>query len=240
MIALVSPPVAGRYIPPDAEFPILSLVEHMGDRLILQGRYEIGPERFLLNSFLAFALNTPLDIPDLPASVRDFYSEAELAALDASEVPFTIRMQVILEPGDYSGNAVVEQADLDRWRARFEADPEAQVPRREDPHLVEVIRSIPPHHHGEAESPQFSAGAQVRVRRMHPEGHHRCPRYVRGVVGEVERLLGADPAPEDEEVEPCYTVRFSSVDLFGDQTEAGEAPYTLLIDLWERYLEPAP
>ena len=38
-------------------------------------------------------------------------------------------------------------------------------------------------------------GDRVRVRRMRPEGHHRCPRYVRGVVGEVERVCGADPVP---------------------------------------------
>jgi hypothetical protein len=59
-------------------------------------------------------------------------------------------------------------------------------------------------------------------------------------VGDVERVLGADPVPDaadENDVEPVYTVRFSSVDLFGDQTEAGEPPYVLLIDLWESYLE---
>jgi nitrile hydratase len=75
---------------------------------------------------------------------------------------------------------------------------------------------------------------------MRPEAHHRCPRYLRGALGEVERVLGADPVPDaddEDDVEPVYTVRFSSMDLFGDQTEAGEPPYVLLIDLWERYLE---
>jgi hypothetical protein len=36
-----------------------------------------------------------------------------------------------------------------------------------------------------------------------------------------------------------YTVRFSSVDLFGERSGDGEPSYVLLIDLWERYLEAA-
>jgi nitrile hydratase subunit beta len=133
----------------------------------------------------------------------------------------------------------VDQADLDRWRATFEADPESPRPVHVDPAVVEMIRGIPPHSHGAAATTEFSVGDPVRVRRMRPEAHHRCPRYLRGAVGEVETVLGADPVPGEAEdvVESCYTVRFSSVDLFGDQTDAGEPPYTLLIDLWERYLE---
>ena len=48
------------------------------------------------------------------------------------------------------------------------------------------------------------------------------------------------PLPETaDDLECVYTVRFSSVDLFGDRSGDGEPPYVLLIDLWERYLEAA-
>jgi len=135
----------------------------------------------------------------------------------------------------------LEQADLDRWTATFEADPAARPPTRRDPAAVEIIQAgLPPHQHGPITTAAWSVGDRVRVRRMRPEAHHRCPRYLRGAVGEVERVIGADPVPDaadEDDVEPVYTVRFGSVDLFGDQTETGERPYALLIDLWERYLE---
>lgn len=87
----------------------------------------------------------------------------------------------------------------------------------------------------------YAAGDRVRVRRMRPERHHRCPRYVRGAVGTIKRLLGADPVPGlpgGETVrEACYTVQFSSVDLFGAGADTDESPHDVLIDLWERYLE---
>src|SRR5690348_5771522 len=33
--------------------------------------------------------------------------------------------------------------------------------------------------------PRFARGARVRVRKMNPRGHTRCPRYVRGAAGAV-------------------------------------------------------
>lgn len=136
----------------------------------------------------------------------------------------------------------LDPADLKRWETTFAQDPDARPPVASDPSTVEFLRTgLGPHTHGAAESPLFGRGDRVRVRRIHPEHHHRSPRYIRGAVGEVERVCGADPVPGlpagEEAVEPVYTVRFSSVDLFGDRSSDGEPPYVLLIDLWERYLE---
>ena len=47
-----------------------------------------------------------------------------------------------------------------------------------------------------ATRPRFVPGQGVRVRRMHPAGHTRCPRYVRGALGVVERVRGADELPD--------------------------------------------
>jgi nitrile hydratase len=89
---------------------------------------------------------------------------------------------------------------------------------------------------------RFDRGDRVRVTRMHPAGHTRCPRYVRGANGVVEYIRGADRLPDravyGEQVasEPVYCVAFRSQDLWGPSEET---PWTVLLDLWDSYLEPA-
>jgi nitrile hydratase len=92
-------------------------------------------------------------------------------------------------------------------------------------------------------SSRFVAGDRVRVRRMRPPGHTRCPRYVRGVTGLVERIQGEDVLPDiatyapSAPIEPVYSVSFESRDLWGPSEQA---PFTVLLDLWESYLEQVP
>ncbi len=133
--------------------------------------------------------------------------------------------------------------DLERWYRHFEADPAAEVPRGDDPALAERVtarlssgRPLP-----DAAAPAFRPGDTVLVRRMHPTWHHRCPRYVRGALGTITFVCGQDRVPYDdptvEEVAAVYTVQFSSLDLWG---RTDEPPFTVLVDLWENYLEAAP
>lgn len=91
---------------------------------------------------------------------------------------------------------------------------------------------------------RFAPGDRVRVRRMRPPGHTRCPRYVRGVAGTIERVRGADRLPDlttygrpaEPEPEPVYAVAFASQDVWGP---SDEPPFTVLLDLWDSYLEAA-
>lgn len=89
---------------------------------------------------------------------------------------------------------------------------------------------------------RFGPGERVRVRRMRPDGHTRCPRYVRGVAGTVEAVRGADRLPDlttygaPAQPEPVYAVRFASDDVWGPSEEPR---FTVLLDLWDSYLEPA-
>jgi len=105
-----------------------------------------------------------------------------------------------------------------------------------DPDLVAVLRAAldgPCEPSGSPVAARFAVGDRVTVDRMAPAGHHRCPRYVRGVTGDVVRVPGGWPPPGDEgEPEATYTVRFALPDLWGDDAEPG----WLFIDLWERYL----
>jgi nitrile hydratase subunit beta len=143
------------------------------------------------------------------------------------------------------GDGVIDRESLDRWRSDLAADP-ARVPPRDDapdavPGLVAMLTTTPLM--SEATEPKFAVGDRVRVRRMRPHGHHRCPRYVRGAVGVVERIPGAEHQPPIEpggdvgQFEAVYTVQFDSSDLWGDQRSEGEPPFDLLVDLWESYLE---
>lgn len=87
---------------------------------------------------------------------------------------------------------------------------------------------------------RFAPGQRVRVKRMHPVGHTRCPRYVRGACGVVETVRGADRLPDratyGERVhpEPVYSVTFNSADLWGPSEEP---PWQVSLDLWDSYVE---
>ena len=93
-----------------------------------------------------------------------------------------------------------------------------------------------------AAAARFAVGDAVRVRDLHRPGHTRAPRYVRGRRGTVVRvsrpfelpdLAGhALPAPD----EPTYHVEFEARELW---TDAAEPAQTVVVDLWQSYLEPA-
>jgi nitrile hydratase beta subunit len=88
----------------------------------------------------------------------------------------------------------------------------------------------------------FAVGDQVVVRNLHPRGHTRCPRYVRGRRGVVVRVDGSFTVPDvaahaaDAPREPTYAVRFTARELWGDDAPAAESVH---VDLWQRYLAPA-
>jgi nitrile hydratase len=90
----------------------------------------------------------------------------------------------------------------------------------------------------------YRLGQQVRARNIHPEGHTRLPRYVRGRRGRVTRDNGVF-ALQDTDVngeslggkpQHVYTVRFASQELWGAQASGRDSVY---VDLWEDYLERA-
>lgn len=132
------------------------------------------------------------------------------------------------------------EGEVDAWIARLRAG--EAVPRREDPDAaaqsVEATTAAAPL--ASAPHARFGAGDAVRVRRMRPEGHTRCPRYARGATGIVEAVRGLDAFPDIGPYagpeEPVYAVAFSSDDLFGPSPEGR---WTVLLDLFDSYLERA-
>lgn len=89
--------------------------------------------------------------------------------------------------------------------------------------------------------PRFRPGDRVRARNIHPRGHTRLPRYVRGHVGTVEAEHGGFILPDahahgrGEAPERLYTVVFDGAELWGPDGEPG---LSVSVDAWESYLEP--
>jgi nitrile hydratase subunit beta len=137
----------------------------------------------------------------------------------------------------------IAPGDVEAMMARLKDG--AAEPEHRDPAMAQRVLadlgSVRPMKPAPAET-RFEPGQRVRVKRMRPAGHTRCPRYARGAVGLVEGIRGADRLPDravyGEKIapEPVYSVAFASQELWG---ESEEPTWIVLLDLWESYLEPA-
>lgn len=84
----------------------------------------------------------------------------------------------------------------------------------------------------------FAPGDRVRTRAVDPAGHTRLPRYARGAPGVVVEVAGHHPLADDRArgldtaPQPVHHVRFAAQDLFG------EGEHSVVVELWEQYLEP--
>jgi nitrile hydratase len=89
---------------------------------------------------------------------------------------------------------------------------------------------------------RFAVGDRVRARNIHPPGHTRLPRYVRGHVGTVTRLHGCHVFPDSsahglgDDPQWLYVVAFDATELWGADAQSGSA---VSVDAFEPYLEPA-
>lgn len=90
--------------------------------------------------------------------------------------------------------------------------------------------------------PRFGIRDAVVVRDIHPAGHTRVPRYVRGKRGVVVHVAPPFSFPDaaahgrTHRTEHTYHVEFLARDLWGDAARGDD---TVVVDLWDCYLEPA-
>lgn len=144
------------------------------------------------------------------------------------------RLEALLVEGGF-----VTAAELASGRA----DPGAPkaTPARRAADVPETL-TRPYSYAREAGAPAFKAGDKVRARNLHPAGHTRLPRYVRGRIGVVETLHGAHVFPDShahgrgEDPRHLYTVRFGARELWGPEASPRDS---VSLDLWEPYLERA-
>jgi nitrile hydratase len=89
---------------------------------------------------------------------------------------------------------------------------------------------------------RFAAGDRVLASNIHPSGHTRLPRYVRGHVGTIFLVHGAQVFPDSsahghgDDPQWLYTVRFDARELWGAQADP---TLTVSVDAFEPYLQPA-
>jgi nitrile hydratase len=134
---------------------------------------------------------------------------------------------------------VVDNDELADRVAAFERE-DAEITDESGPSLDKLTEGVADVYQSGREpvDPAFEPGDKVRVRNRHPEGHTRCPQYVRGVRGTVEAHRGTHLLPDasargEDDAEPLYNVIFDAADLWGaDHTDAD----AVHIELWESYL----
>ena len=89
---------------------------------------------------------------------------------------------------------------------------------------------------------RFKAGDEILVRNINPRGHTRLPKYLRGKRGVVERDHGVFIFPDTnahrqgEKPQHVYSVRFSSVELWGRE---GSPKDSCIVDVFDDYMDRA-
>ncbi len=91
-------------------------------------------------------------------------------------------------------------------------------------------------------APRFRPGDRVTVREAYPIGHVRTPFYIRGKQGEIERLCGTFPNPEElayartgQPAQPLYRVRFLQRDVWPDY--GGQPRDVVEVEIYQHWLE---
>lgn len=91
-------------------------------------------------------------------------------------------------------------------------------------------------------APRFKPGDRIVVRNLNPATHTRLPRYLRGKHGVVEHDHGVFVFPDTNahgkgsKAQHVYAVRFAARELWGERASARDS---LMIDLWDDYVDPA-
>ena len=139
---------------------------------------------------------------------------------------------------------VVTKEELHQGRAM--AAPSPIVQRRDANQIQAALAKGAPTERHLDQPARFQVGDQVRALNIHPKGHTRIPRYVRGHVGTVVMVHGAHVypdrhvtkrlAPFDDRPEWLYTVCFDGKELWGSNAETNSE---VTVDAWEPYLERA-
>jgi nitrile hydratase beta subunit len=86
----------------------------------------------------------------------------------------------------------------------------------------------------------FQVGDLIRTRNLHPQGHTRLARYLRGHTGKIIEVHGYHVFPDssahglDDASQWLYGVQFDAKELWGDQACEGDHVHA---DLWEPYFE---
>jgi len=179
---------------------------------------------------------------DMSRHARELMPPAEYLATTYYE-HWLFGLELLLEQ-----TGLVDSEELERVRHAPQTVPAAARPidvkegalRRED--VARALRNRRGARLEDPVAPRFKAGEAVVARNIHPVGHTRLPRYVRGRRGVVQRDHGvfifpdSHAAGEGTRPQHVYSVRFEARELWGPAAPPGDSVY---VDLWDDYLDPA-
>jgi len=187
----------------------------------------------------AFALTLAMAMPggwniDMGRFARENRQPGEYLAMSYYQIWFAALEQMLKERGLVADDEV---------EAGHSLHPVKPVKRTLSPSdVAQVLYRGGPTERETNSAAKFKAGDRVRTKNMNPLTHTRLPRYVRGHVGEIERVIGCHVFPDSnatgagENPQWLYTVRFEGRELWG---EAADPAVQVSVDAWEPYLVPA-
>lgn len=85
-------------------------------------------------------------------------------------------------------------------------------------------------------APRFKAGDHIRGKNIHPKGHCRLPRYLRGKKGEIIEDQGVfifadtNATGRNQKPQHLYTVRFTHEELWGADASPRDSVVITLYD----------
>jgi nitrile hydratase subunit beta len=170
---------------------------------------------------------------DMGRHARESLPPAEYLSSSYYQIWLKGLQRLLLQTG------LVTHDELDTGRSLAPGKPGTGVLKPEN--VLPVLTASVSNERPVPTSARYAVGDPVVTRNMNPLGHTRLPRYARAKRGIVERIHGAqvfadaNASGRGEAPQWLYTVRFTGVELWGD-----EADPTLVtsIDAWESYLEP--
>jgi nitrile hydratase len=188
---------------------------------------------------LGIAVATPVPVPGGSRNNIENMNPAHYLASTYYEKWLHSRVKGLIDAGALTAD------ELETRMALFRNRPDAETPVHPNPDGVRAdLASRRPAVYTPSQAdvrPQFQKGDRVRALNIHPEGHTRLPRYVRGKTGTITRFYGIHDLQDAELPHGCarreqalYAVRFASRELWGESAEARNAVY---LDMWESYLE---
>lgn len=185
----------------------------------------------------AFALTLAMGMPggwniDMSRFARENRDPAEYLSLSYYEIWLAGLIKLMQERG------LVDEDEIADGRSLRPPKPVKRVLSPED--VRKVLHRGGPTERSTNTEARFKAGDRVRARNIHPRTHTRLPRYVRGRVGTIERVIGFHVFPDSnalgagEDPQWLYCVRFDGRELWGDDADP---TLQVSVDAWEPYLE---
>ncbi len=186
----------------------------------------------------AFALTLAMARPgqwniDASRFARENRDPAEYLSMSYYQIWFAA-LETMLKERD-----LVAEDEIEAGHSLHGPKPVARVLRPDD--VKKVLHRGGPTERETNTHALLKPGDKVRAKNLNPLTHTRLPRYVRGHVGTVERVIGCHVFPDsnadgNENPQWLYCVRFDGRELWGPD---GDPTVKVSVDAWEPYLEPA-